>query len=96
MYNEDISVKNENFERYKERLTNFSNDFELGLFIHLAQKSLLWVVLFFVLGGTGAFLYLRYTQPVFQSSSTIQIKTRIAPQKLSHRNPYDMIYFSRS
>ena len=36
MLQEDISKTNDNFERYKERITNFSGEFELGLFLFIA------------------------------------------------------------
>ncbi|MGD1848600.1 MAG: Wzz/FepE/Etk N-terminal domain-containing protein [Salibacteraceae bacterium] len=90
MYDEDISRTNENFERYKERLTNFSNEFELGLFVFLARKSLLWVILFFMLAGAGAFAYLRYTQPIFEASTILQITSNnTAQQVLNVDNIYE-------
>ena len=45
MLSEDISQRNLNFESYKERITNFSNEFELGLFLYIVRRSLLWIVL---------------------------------------------------
>lgn len=42
MVDEEISKTNENFERYRERITNFSNEFELGLFLFVA-KNLLFI-----------------------------------------------------
>ena len=39
MYNEDINNLNSNFDSYRERLTNFSNEFELGLFLHILSKE---------------------------------------------------------
>ena len=74
MIQEDNTRNNENYEQYKERLTNFSQDFELGLFIHLAQKSILWVILFFVIAFSASTLYLRYTHPLYTSASVIQLK----------------------
>ena len=74
MIHEDNTQHNENYEQYKERLTNFSQDFELGLFVHLAQKSFIWIVLFFVLAFASSIIYLRYTQPVYDAASVLQLK----------------------
>ncbi len=45
MLNEDINDRNLNFESYKERITNFSQEFELGLFIYILKRSLIWITL---------------------------------------------------
>ncbi|HEV7231782.1 MAG TPA: polysaccharide biosynthesis tyrosine autokinase [Bacteroidia bacterium] len=73
MIQENFSASSDSFERYKERLTNFSNEFEPALFISLAWKSILWVILFFSVSLSVAFLYLRYTPKVFEASTILQI-----------------------
>ncbi|MBL0329693.1 MAG: hypothetical protein IPP64_09820 [Bacteroidetes bacterium] len=75
MLQEDISKTNDNFERYKERISNFSGEFELGLFLYISRKSLVWIAMFFILAFTAAKLYLRYTAPLYQASSIIQVQT---------------------
>ena len=82
MLQEDISKTNDNFERYKERISNFSGEFELGLFIFIARKSILWIILFFILAFLGASAYLRYTTPIFESNSVLQIETTNQASKL--------------
>ncbi len=74
MLSDDFSNKNENFERYKERLTNFSQEFELGLFMFIARKNIFWVILFIAIALAGAFVYIRYTPPVYESNTIVQIK----------------------
>jgi tyrosine-protein kinase Etk/Wzc len=64
---------NPNIDDYKERLTNFSHEFDVGLFLHIVRKSLLWLVLFLVLGMGGAFIYLRYTPLTYQVRAILQI-----------------------
>ncbi len=54
MLQEDISKTNDNFERYKERISNFSGEFELGLFLYISSKSLVWIALFFILAFAAA------------------------------------------
>ena len=74
MLADDLSNKNENFERYKERLTNFSQEFELGLFLFITRKNIFWVFLFVSIALAGAFVYIRYTPPVYESNTIVQIK----------------------
>jgi tyrosine-protein kinase Etk/Wzc len=73
MYNENIASASDNFERYKERLTNFSREFEFGLFLLIIRKNFLWVLLFFALAFAGAFLFIRYTQTVYEAGAIMQI-----------------------
>jgi tyrosine-protein kinase Etk/Wzc len=75
MLKEDISKTNDSFERYKERITNFSGEFELGLFLFISRRSLILIIPFLCLVTLSAFLYLRYTPPVFESHCTLQIQT---------------------
>ncbi|HWY33758.1 MAG TPA: Wzz/FepE/Etk N-terminal domain-containing protein, partial [Nitrosopumilaceae archaeon] len=82
MLNDNVGTTNENFERYRARLTKFSSEFELGLFLFIAKRSFLWIILFFIFSCTSAFLYLRYAQPVFQSKSTVQITSNSDAQKI--------------
>lgn len=45
----------------------------LGL---VARRSLVWVLLLLALGGTASWLYLRYTKPVYKSTSVLKIDQR--------------------
>ena len=60
-------------DQYKERLVKFSNDFELGLFIHVLRKSIWWVLFFFILSFCGVFAYLRYSETIYNSKAVIQL-----------------------
>ncbi len=60
-------------DQYKDRLVKFSNDFELGLFLHVFRKSIWWIVLFFILSIIGIFAYLRYSETVYNSKTVIQL-----------------------
>ncbi|MFM1932074.1 MAG: hypothetical protein RL226_1377 [Bacteroidota bacterium] len=62
-----------NTNDYKERITNFSHEFDLGLFLHIVKKSAIWLILLFVLSAVSALLYLRYTPEVFEAQATIQL-----------------------
>lgn len=90
MLQEDISKTNDSFERYKERLSNFSGEFELGLFLFIARKNLIWVAAFLAIAIICSFLYLRYTPPTYESHSIIQIQTSNQANKvLNVENIYE-------
>ena len=76
MISEDIQKENERFERYKERVTNFSNNFEIGLFIHLLKKSFIIYLLIFAATIASGYLYLRYTDPIYESNLIMQINKK--------------------
>ena len=78
----NIATANDSFERYKERLSNFSGEFELGLFLYITRKSILWVIIFLIISGVFAYVYLRYTPPVFESKSIIQMQTSNTAKKV--------------
>ena len=84
MISEDISNRNVSFESYKERITNFSNEFELGLFVHIVRRSLLWILLVLLTAITTALLYLRYTAPTYEARTIMQLReSNTAQQVLS-------------
>ncbi|MBI2966876.1 MAG: polysaccharide biosynthesis tyrosine autokinase [Bacteroidetes bacterium] len=61
--------------QFQESFLKKSNEFDLALLILVLGKNLLWIILFFVLGITGSFLYLRYTPPQYESATVLQIAT---------------------
>ena len=78
---------NPNFEEYKERLTSFSQEFDLGLFIHLTKKSLIWVFGVLMISIVSAKLYLNYTPQVYQAKSILQLEANDAANKVLNVNP---------
>ena len=58
----------------RKQLKNVLEEFNFGVFLHTTQKSLLWVLLFFVVSIAVALFYLRHTQQVFSSSTTLMRK----------------------
>ena len=73
MLQQQLNDRTETFDRYKERITNFSVEFEFGLFIHIARKSLIWIALIFAVACGTAWLYLRYSQNYYEAASVVQI-----------------------
>jgi capsular exopolysaccharide synthesis family protein len=82
MIGDNISDSNSNFEGYRERLTNFSQEFEFGLFIYIVKKSMIWIVMIIGLFLFIAFLYIRYTIPIFQADTIIQLSRNNTAKKV--------------
>lgn len=76
-------------DRYKERVERFSSSIDFSLFLYLFFKSKYIIALFFVIIFTLAFLYLRYSQPVYESKSKIQIIDDNAATKILKFNQID-------
>ena len=94
MISEDIQKQNETFERYKERVTNFSNNFEIGLFVYLLKKSALIYILIFALAIASGYLYIRYTDPIYESDLIMQINKKDQAGQLL--NVYSSFMFIKS
>ena len=60
-------------DNYRERVSKFSSELDWGLIIFIIKKSLWFVLIFFALSLSIALIYLRYSQPEYQSSTVIQI-----------------------
>src|SRR5580658_2310506 len=86
MIGSDLHDKSSSINQYQERITKFSSEFELGLFLHIARQSLIWMFLLLGISLSLAFIYLRYTQPVYQSKTIIQINTNNQANKVLNIN----------
>ncbi|HRF81889.1 MAG TPA: Wzz/FepE/Etk N-terminal domain-containing protein [Flavobacteriales bacterium] len=76
MISEDAnSSRNVNIESYKERITNFSQEFEIGLFLFILNRSLIWIALCMLTALASALIYLRYTAPTYEARSVIQLRS---------------------
>ena len=74
MYNHIEKNEIESINRYKERLSNFNTEFDLGLFLYIFKKNILWVLLTFGIAALGSFIYIRYSAPIYKSETIIQIE----------------------
>jgi len=82
MIGDNISDNNSNFEGYRERLTSFSQEFEFGLFIYILKKSLIWILMIIGLFLFIAYLYIRYTIPIYEANSIIQLSRNNTAKKV--------------
>ena len=88
MLQAQMNDRNETFDRYKERLTNFSVEFEFGLFMFIAKKSLIWIAIIMFAAISCAWLYLRYSQNYYSASSIIQINIDNTSKVLAMSSPF--------
>lgn len=59
----------------KKRISNINDELDITLFIHIAKRSFLYVIIFLAIALVGQYLYQRYTYPVYQTSATLQISS---------------------
>lgn len=50
------------------------SDFNLGLFLSIVRRSIIWVILLFTLSISLVILYLRYTPPNYRAQATLMLK----------------------
>jgi hypothetical protein len=55
---------------------------DLEKLLAILNKSLWWIILFIVLSLTGAYLYLRYTKPVYESYSILKLNVQKSADQL--------------
>jgi len=72
------------------KISQINTEFDLGLLFKIIQKTILPIFILFIISSTIAFLYLRYTHPVFEASSVIQLSSSNSANKvLQTANIYD-------
>ena len=76
------------------RKVKFNDEFDFKLFLNITKKSLKYIVAFMVLLFAAVFIYLRYTQPVYEAECIVQINTDDKAEKLFDNKTYyeDDIY----
>jgi tyrosine-protein kinase Etk/Wzc len=63
------------------RIPVFNEEFDVKLFFHIGRRNFLYLMLFFMLAVVGAFLYLRYTYPLFETHAVIQLDVKSEANK---------------
>ncbi len=57
----------------KKRISNINDEIDIWLFWYVTRKNLIFISLLISLAISAAFLYLRYTYPIYQTEAVIQI-----------------------
>ena len=72
----------QNIPDFRQSHSDVNMEFEWGKFVYLFKKYRLVVFSLLVLGILGAFLFLRYSQPIYESSLVLQIQSNNTAQKV--------------
>jgi capsular exopolysaccharide synthesis family protein len=57
----------------ERKISNLNDDFDIKLFFKVARNNAAWIILFFIIAFLMAFLYLRYTYPIYEANAIIQV-----------------------
>jgi tyrosine-protein kinase Etk/Wzc len=58
-----------------KKISSLNDELDIKLFLYIAKKNILFPVAFVIFALLGSYLYLRYTQPVYQTSAILQLNT---------------------
>lgn len=64
------------------KTANPVNDFNLGLFIYVINKTVVWLVLIVIVSVTLSIVYLRYAPRIYESKTTLMLKSQKTTQIL--------------
>jgi tyrosine-protein kinase Etk/Wzc len=77
------------------KIPKLNEEFDLKLFRHILSRKLPLIFLIFFFALLGAYLMLRYTQPIYQSRTIIQIETESKAEKLLDIGRFSSEQFSQ-
>ncbi len=58
-----------------KKISVLNDEIDLKLFLFIAKRNILFPIIFILLAVAGSYVYLRYTPPIYQASSILQITT---------------------
>ncbi|MFW6351650.1 MAG: GumC family protein [Bacteroidota bacterium] len=56
-----------------KKISNINDELDIKLFLYISKRNVLFPLVFIVIALLGAWLYIRYTPPVYQTSAVIQM-----------------------
>ena len=80
---------NSSIDNYRDRVSKFSSELDLGLVLYIVKKSLWFVAVFFAISIGVASIYLRYSQPEYESSTIIQVNENNQASKVLQMTKFD-------
>jgi tyrosine-protein kinase Etk/Wzc len=73
-----------------KKISSINDELDIKLFLYIARKNIFFPIIFLIIALSGAWLYLRYTPPVYQTSAILQLGTQSqATRILPTANIYD-------
>src|SRR5688572_27666196 len=70
MFNPQVDTAGSTLKDITEK---FNTGVDIGVIAFLLNKSRIWIFLFFIMSFLLAFIYLRYSQPIYESKAVVQI-----------------------
>jgi tyrosine-protein kinase Etk/Wzc len=64
-----------------KKIPVINDEIDLKLFSHIAKKNIIFVIIFLAIAAVGAFLYLRYTYPLYETQAVIQLDVKSEADK---------------
>ena len=58
---------------HNKKISTLNDELDPKLFLYIAKRNILFLIAFVIIAIAGSFLYLRYTQPVYQTSAILQL-----------------------
>lgn len=71
----------------QKKISNINDEFDPALLLVIARRNQLWVALVLVVCAAAALIYNRYTHPVFEASSVVQLNTSSTTAELMQYDP---------
>ncbi|MFH2094714.1 MAG: Wzz/FepE/Etk N-terminal domain-containing protein, partial [Bacteroidota bacterium] len=66
----------------QKKIPLINEKFDLPVFAHIIRRSIIWCIIIFSLLFLGAYTYLRYTPPLYVSSSVLQVNEGKSTDKI--------------
>lgn len=70
-----------------KKISNINDEFDPALLLVIARRNQLWIALILIVCSAAALIYNRYTHPVFQASSVVQLSTNSTTAELMQYDP---------
>lgn len=70
-----------------KKISNINDEFDPALLLVIARRNQLWIALILIVCAAAALIYNRYTHPIYESKSTIQLSTTTTTAELMQYDP---------
>ena len=75
----------------RKKITPLNEEFDFKLFVTIAKKNAIWFGIFMFVSVMSAFLYLRYTSPIYEAASVIKLSDENNAGGMLLGNPDNMM-----
>ncbi len=72
------------------KISSINDEVDIKLFLYITRKNIIYAIVFLTIALTSAYLYLRYTHPIYRAEVVIQISSEEqAANLVNFRNIYN-------